>query len=273
MLKRTYVYAIFLLAASFSFSGYAPPNVPFADTIVRIMDGMEYSGYHVIIKPGVDLKIDFDDQTWTLRNVYAFDAQGKVLLEKGRYGLCARLATYMYNQLKPLIKDSTYDLKFANVVESDFFSQSQSNHIALLMMDKQTQDVYLLDPSFHKFGHLSNFPEYKVLALQDSLAFVRDKSVDITFHRDQAMPLFVKKDVLVSFAVTSVDGKFDKDNYLLVISVNRRHDPEILDIAVLGKYEGEVREVRRSKVLEQLFNPEEFLELYKKMNQWVMERN
>ena len=182
-------------------------SLPYYDAIMNIIRPLEYSGLPVMVKPQVNLSVDFNTRTWTLQNIHEYDAQGAVILEQGRYGLCAELATYLYEKLTPLL-GPRFEAKFAMVTESGFFSAENSNHIVLLMVDRATHEVYLIDPSFHKYGKIKDLPEYHVLDVQDTLGFIKDKSHDVSFFIDQAIPLYVKDDFLLSFAVIAVDGKF-----------------------------------------------------------------
>ena len=75
-----------------------------------------------------------------------------------------------------------------------------------------------MDPSFHKYGKIKDMPEYHVLDIQDTLGFTKNKSHDVSFFVDQAMPVYDKDDFLLSFAVIAVDGKFDRDNFCFVVS-------------------------------------------------------
>src|SRR5262249_19175456 len=144
MRKICVLVSLVLAAAGAAWASEIPPH---AQAVENIWKTLEYSGYQVLVKPDVRLSIDFDKQQWTLHNAHAFDADGNVVLEQGRFGLCAELSTYAFEHLPPEIKDN-YEIKFANVTESDYFSRDQSNHIVLLMREKATDYVFLLDPSF-----------------------------------------------------------------------------------------------------------------------------
>jgi hypothetical protein len=46
------------------------PLPPYYDAIMKIMAPLEYSGVPVMVKPQVALSVDFNDWTWTLRNIH-----------------------------------------------------------------------------------------------------------------------------------------------------------------------------------------------------------
>jgi hypothetical protein len=244
------------------------PLPPFYDAIMKIMLPLEYSGVPVMVKPQVALSIDFNQRTWTLHNIHEYDSQGVVVLEQGRFGLCAELATFLFEKIKPLL-DGEYEVKFAMVSESGFFAAAQSNHIVLLLVDKLDHEMYLLDPSFHKYARIKDLPEYHVLNIQDTLSFEKDKSPDFSFGVDQAIPLYIKNDSLLSFAVTSIDGKFDRDNFIFVISANQRYKFAGHDIVVIGRRNKEFEDFEDKAALNQLLTPDEIKILFDKLKIWM----
>lgn len=246
------------------------PVPPYYDTIMKIMAPLEYSGVPIMVKPQVSLSIDFYNWTWTLHNIHEYDAQGGIVLEQGRFGLCAELATYLFEKIKPLL-DGRFEAKFAMVSESDFFSAGQSNHIVLLLLDRSDDQAYLLDPSFHRYARMKDLPEYHILNIQDTLSFVKDKSHDVFFGVDQAIPLYIKNDSLLSFSVTSVDGKFDRNNFILVISANRRYQFVGRDIVVIGRHNKEFEDFEDKPILNQLLTPDEIRTLFDKLKSWFQQ--
>ena len=232
------------------------------------MAPLEYSGVPVMVKPQVALSVNFSNWTWTLHNIHEYDDQGGIILEQGRYGLCAELATFLFEKIKPLL-DGRYDVKFAMATESGFFSVGQSNHIVLLLVDKSNNQLYLIDPSFHKYARMKDLPEYHVLNIQDTLSFVKDRSHDVSFGVDQAIPLYIKNDVLLSFSVTSVDGKYDKDNFIFAISANRRYKFVGRDIVVIGRHNKDFEDFEDKALLNQLLTPEEIKTLFDKLKSWI----
>jgi hypothetical protein len=244
------------------------PPPPYYDEIMKIMEPLAYSGVPVMVKPQVVLSIDFSKWTWTLHNIHEYDSQGGVVLAQGRFGLCAELATFLFEKIKPLL-NGRYEVKFAMVAESGFFSASQSNHIVLLLVDKSDKQVYLIDPSFHKYARMKDLTEYQVFNIQDTLSFVKDKSHDISFGVDQAIPLYIKNDFLLSFAVTSVDGKFDKDNFIFAISANQRNKFVGRDIVVIGRHNKEFEDFEDKTLLNELLTPTEVKVLFDKLKSWI----
>ncbi len=241
---------------------------PYYDEIMKIIEPLEYSGVPAMIKPQAKLSVDFSKWSWTMHNIHDYDSQGRIILEQGRYGLCAELATYVFEQIKPLLS-AQYIVKFAMVTESGFFAEGLSNHIVLLLLDRSNNQVYLIDPSFHKYGRKKDLPEYHVLNIQDTLAFVKDRSPDVTFNVDQATPLYIKNDFLLSFSVTSVDGKFDKNDFIFVISAARRFKFTGRDIVVIGHRNKEFEDFEDKSLLTQILTPEESKVLFDRLKNWI----
>ena len=241
---------------------------PYYDEIMKIMGPLEYSGVPVMVKPQVALSVDFDQWTWTLHNIHEYDSQGRIILEQGHYGLCAELATFLFEKIKPLL-DGHFEVKFAMVSQSGYFAEGQSNHIVLLLMDRSDNQFYLIDPSFHKYAKIQDLPEYHVLNIQDTLSFVKDRSPDVSFSIDQAIPLYIKNDVLLSFAVTSVDGKFDKNNFIFVIAAMQRNKFASRDIVVIGRRNKEFEDFEDRTMLNKLLTPGEIKIVFDKLKSWI----
>ena len=248
----------------------AVSSPPYYDEIMKIMEPLAYSGVPVMVKPQVSMSVDFSHWTWTLRNIHEYDAKGGIILEQGRFGLCAELATFLFERVKPLL-DQRYELKFAKATESGFFPSIGSNHIVLLLVDKAQGQVYLIDPSFHKYARVEDLGEYHVYGVQDTLSFIADKSHDVSFGANQAIPLYIKNDVLLSFAVTSVDQKFDRDNFIFVISANQRNKFSGRDIVVIGRHNKEFEDFEDRAVLNGLLTPEEIKVLFDKFKIWIQQ--
>jgi hypothetical protein len=244
------------------------PLPPYYEDIMKVIEPLQYSGVQVMVKPQVNLTIDFTHWRWTLHNIHEYDNHGGIILEEGRFGLCAELATYLFEKIRPILDDS-YDLKFAKVTESSFFPTEDSNHIVLLLADKATKQIYILDPSFHVYGRAKDLAGYRVLDIQDTLSFIKDQSHDVSFGANQATPLYIKNDILLSFAVTSIDGKFDRDNFIFVISANRRSKSRSRDIVIIGRRNKEFQDFQDKAILEQLLTPAEINTLFEKLKSWI----
>ncbi len=260
--------AVVLMIALFFSSVAMAQELPYSKEIRDIIDAVEYSGFQVFVKPEVSLDINFSKREWTLKNIHQFDAQGQFVLEQNRYGLCGELAAYVYQKLQPIL-DPRYILQFAMATESGFFPTTQSNHIVLLMLDQQDKDAYLIDPSFHKYGKINDLKEYQIINVQEVLSFVKDKTTDASFMANQAMPLFIRNDLLLTFSVITVDETLDKDNYLFVIYASHRDKYPKADLLIMGKYKGRLQFYVDTEMLENLLNEGEANQLVNKFKGWI----
>ncbi|MBF0511727.1 MAG: hypothetical protein HQL13_05285 [Candidatus Omnitrophica bacterium] len=242
--------------------------LPFYDQIIKIIEPLTYSGFPIIVKPQVSLSVDFEKREWTLRNIHTYDQRGRVILEQNKFGLCAELATYVFEKIKPFLTDR-YEVKFAMVTERAFFSKNQSNHIVLLLFDKADGQAYLIDPSFHRYARAKDLPEYQVVKVQDSLVFETDRSPDFSFNAQQALPLYIKDDFLLSFSMTAVDGKFDKDNFAFVISATKKYQFASRDIIIVGKREKVLQDFEDEPMLKELLSFAEAQLLFNRLKGWI----
>jgi len=263
---------LLLPSVSFAESAVNPSKspLPYEERINRLMHAVDYSALPTLIDPKVPLTIDFNNKTWTLGGVHQYDAKGNIILEQGRFGLCAELSTYFYQHLNDLPAEQ-YEFRFASATEAGFFPTYESNHIVLLLYDKEDQNIYLIDPSFHRYGKFRDFEEYKIYGVKESLDFMKDKKPDVTFRADQAMPLMIKQDLLLSFSVVSVDGKFDQDNFLFVITANRRHRTAGLNLLVMGKVNGRLESYESKEFLAEVLAADELSSLHRKITTWLLQ--
>jgi hypothetical protein len=116
---------------------------------------------------------------------------------------------------------------------------------------------------------MKDLSEYQVLNTQDTLSFVKDRSRDVSFNVDQAIPLYIKNDFLLSFSVTSVDGKFNRDNFIFVISAIRRYKFAGRDIVVIGRRNKEFEDFEDRSMLNMLLTPDEVKILFDKLKTWI----
>lgn len=255
---------LFLILPCICFAG----PLPYSEEITKAMDTLEYSGFYVLVKPEVTLNIDFAKRQWTLGHVHQFDKEGKLILDENRYGLCAELATFVYQQIQPIL-DNRYSLEFAMATQKYFFPTSESNHIVLLMLDQQTKESYLIDPSFHKYGKIKELREYEIISIQEGLSFVKEKAPDVSFMANQAVPLVIRNDLLLTFSTITVDEKFDKENYLFIIQAIQRYKFLRTDIMVAGKYGNRPKFYVNQKFLGELLSEDEINQLISKFKGWI----
>ncbi len=242
-------------------------ELPYYDEIMAVINSIEYSGYQTLVNSTVDLKMDFPQRKWGLKNVHHYDEQGRIILEENKYGQCAELSTYLYEMIRPKISDR-YDIKFAMVAEARYFPTSEFNHIVLLMVDKETKEGYLIDPSLRRYGRVKDLSSYEILVIKDALSFVQEKSSDISFSVNEGMPIFIRHGLLLFFSITEIHGKFDKDNFLLVLSTYR-NKTDGKDILAGGRKEGKLQSYADKSEIEQILTQEEIDILINRIDSWL----
>lgn len=210
------------LRASFKRTLVSDKKLPFEKEIMKIIKPLRYSGIPALIRDEVSLSVDFKNQTWTLHNIHRYDSQGNILLEEGRYGLCGELASYTYGKIYPIVKNR-YGIVFVRVAESGFFLHPKATHIVLLLYDVDTQDAYLLDPTFKRYGHVESFSNYVLFDFNDTIEGIPERDRDVSFSVDTGTPLVIYNDFISVLSVNSVDGKFDRNNFSLQITASRKH--------------------------------------------------
>jgi len=244
-----------------------PSELPYYEKIMSILNPLEYSGIVDLMKPEVDMKLDFKARTWTLTNLHKFDAQGNIILDHDRYGLCGELAAYVYKKIVPFMKDH-FEILFLEASESGFFLRPHSTHILLLLIDKITHEHYFIDPSFQRYGKEEDFSDYQFFGAVDPLTHLASLKTNVSFGVDLETPLLIRKNFLLCLGAESLEGKFDKDNFELTITANKRHDYSGREIFVLRRRNGKTETFSNEWLLHQLLTHEESQKIFGKMTGW-----
>ncbi|MBF0523119.1 MAG: hypothetical protein HQL24_08705 [Candidatus Omnitrophica bacterium] len=247
----------------------AQSALPHYAEIMKILSDLEYDGIQAMSRPDVTLTVDYHQKTWTLHHIHQYNQQGYVQLEQGHYGLCAKLTQYVYDRIYPILKDD-YVIKFAQTEEPTFFSTGTSSHYILALIRKSDSEIYLIDPSFHKYGTQKDFAKYRFMDIKDGLAMFMNRNSNMTYEIGQARPLFIRNGLLVSFSLQSVNGKFDKDNVVFAISVDRGDEVKPRNVWVVGRCQGALRVLAATALMDYM-NSEERQMLYGKFMTWLKE--
>ena len=243
-------------------------NLPHYDEIMKIIQPLNYSGFYVIQKSGVTLSVDFKVRTWTLRGLRRYAPDGTLLLDEERNGLCAELAYHTFQKIKPILSKQ-WEIKFVRVIEPDFFSSAESNHVALILGDPATQATYLLDPSFHLYGATTQFPQYTVLGAKDDLRSFEQKDPDVTMTMDSYFPLLIRNGSLILFSAEAISGSLDPQNFMLAISSRLRDGTSNTYLIALCKQNGQIKWLQNEGALKKLLTQDETKEIRKKLISWA----
>jgi len=200
---------------------------PFRKEVGSIIGKLVYSGLPMLEQKDVSVSIDPENRLWTVRNIHRFDEDGNLVLEGGRYGTCGELASYTYKYVKPLFSGA-YDIQFVRAVQSGYFQTPKATHMVLFITPaggaRGDNDIFVLDPSFHRYGRLDEFEDYLFHERMANVGFVEDKERDMTLPISTAFPLLIKKNYLLAIVVEDVNGAFDKDNFVIAVTVTKKYN-------------------------------------------------
>lgn len=258
-------------------SGRLDTEAPFQKEIKKIIDPLRYSGVERLLKPNVWVSVDFEKKTWTIHNLHVFDANGSLLLEGGRSGVCQELAAYVFEKIKPLLGEK-YDVSFLVVSESGFFNFPQGTHVALCITPKNAgyDEACFLDPTFHRYGPIGQFDDYAVLRAESELEIFKQKNRDVEMNVDFSTPLKIKDNYVIGFVVEDVGGRFDRENFSFGLSAMRKHRYIGRLIFALKMVDGKEYQVEDEGLSRLLFSPKEYQALRYKIREMfdrIMEEN
>lgn len=246
----------------------ASSPVPLQRAILSAMRPLEYSALPSLLAPDTTLQIDFSKKAWTVGNFRRYDKKGDLLLEGGRFGLCAELTVHVYQQIKPLVGER-YLLQFVRAAEPGYFDSPQSNHIVLLLTDRSTRENFMIDPSFQRYGRVSAFPGYVLYDTKNALPSFTKNDKDVTFTLDGALPLVIREGRLLAFSVEPVRGELDRENIILAISDRRSALKAESYILGVRKEKGALSVFQNEALLSRLLTPEERATLLAKLLVWI----
>jgi hypothetical protein len=241
---------------------------PYAEEVYAVIKNLKYSGIEMLERDDVTLSLDFVNKVWTLHNLHRFDQSGDIILENGTNGTCGELAAYTYKRIKPIFGDK-YEIKFVRSAQSGFFLSEQASHIALYITQKganpRRNKVYIIDPSFHRYGHISEFEDYLFTEFLDTLPFLEKKETDVDREIHSAIPLFLGGDYLLGFAVESNEGKFDRQNFILCLILTKKYNFSGRYLFAIRNNNGAVEKFENKVLAKQVLNEEEYKGLVDKI--------
>lgn len=225
---------------------------PQDEAIREIMAPLQYSGLRALERDEVTLSLNFQRRTWTLRNIHVFDPQGRVVLDEGKYGTCGQLAAYMYDRIKPLLGEN-YRITFLRAMQSGFFPTEKGAHYVLGISPKTARlgfspQRYILDPSFQRYGAMSDFEDYIFLEDFSVLPFVEDHQSDLTQPVSGSVPIYIKDAYLIGFTVEDNNGLFDRDNFVVAVTMTKKHHYAGRYLFALRKNRGETEELENREM-------------------------
>ncbi|HRY28638.1 MAG TPA: hypothetical protein P5079_01225 [Elusimicrobiota bacterium] len=200
-------------------------KAPHYKEIKKIIENLRYSGLPRLLRPDVRLELNFEKKMWRLANIHRYTDDGEILLEDGKVGLCGQLATHTYFRIRHLF-DHRYSIRFGRVSETNFFTAPEASHIVLQITDlsnPQQPAFYILDPSFRRYGPIEEFGDYNFLEDMGLLAFLTKRPPHETKPVNVSTPILITKNKLLLFHAATRNGRFDKDQFSLMVTALQRH--------------------------------------------------
>jgi len=241
LLKRVrllYVVLFFLLGAVIALGAYilndkgllqininrSNAGLPHKEEVYKVINPLRYSGIQMFSSKDVYLTLDFEKELWILHNVHKFDDNGELVLNEGKYGTCGELAAYTADKLGPVFKDD-YKIDFLMASQSGYFLAPKASHIVLRITSRlDGRQVYILDPSFRRYGEFKDFDDYLFFKELPQLNFMENKESDTVQQFNTAIPLLIRGEYLLGFVVEHTDRQLDQKNFVMALTLNKKYN-------------------------------------------------
>jgi len=239
-------------------------SLPYYNEIQKIINPLSYNGIERLKHDDVYIELDFNNQVWRLCNVHHFDSQGKIVLEGNRFGICGELAQHVYEEIRPQLGDR-YKIDFVRVAESGYFLAPRASHFVLIITEKKPFSYisYLLDPSFRRYGLVSDFDEYIYFEILENIPGMENKSPDEVFPIGWGVPLLIKRGTLIMIEVERNKDKFDKDNFAIALTATKQNKYSGRLVFSIFKEEGNFNTFENTNVIYGVLSENEYAQLKK----------
>ncbi len=239
---------------------------PYSKEIKEIIEPLRYNGLKRFLSPEVFIALDFDRKSWTINNMYKFDSEQKIILPEGKYGICADLAIYAKERIEPLLSDS-YQIKTVRAKETNFFFSPEASHVVLEIKEKGLfSNIYILDPSFKRYGHISEFEDYIFLEkVGCNYQQIKEDNFNEILPIRGSSPLIIKKNYLLSLTVEDNNGRFGPDNFILSLGANKKHKFAGRYVFAIRNNQGVTEQMENEALAKDILNKKEYQQIKSKM--------
>ncbi|MDD5561717.1 MAG: hypothetical protein PHT50_06295 [Candidatus Omnitrophica bacterium] len=242
-------------------------NPPYLAEVDKIIKPLQYSGIQMFVDKDVYLTLDFDKKVWTLHNVHTFDDKGELILKEGKYGTCGELAEYTEAKIRPIFGNN-YDIEFVMASQSGYFLTPRSSHIVLEISRKtNSREVYILDPSFHKYGPLDEFDNYLFIRQLPNLNFMENKTKDVSQSFNSAIPLLIRGDYLVGLTIENMNSGFGGKHFILALTLNKKYNYSGRYLFALRYANGDTEVFENKKLARETLSEQEWSILKQKITE------
>jgi len=245
--------------------------LPHAEEIERIIRPLRYSGIQMFTDKDAYLTLNFDEGKWVLHNVHRFDEKGELILNEGRYGTCGELAAYTADKISRIF-DKDYRIDFLTASQSGYFLTPKASHIVLRITSiAKSRQVYILDPSFRRYGPFEEFDDYLFLKEMPRLDFMESKSSDVDQKFNMAVPLLIRKDYLLGFVVEDSNKEHGRENFTMALVLNRKYNYSGRYLFALRYFDGDTQIFENDKLALEILSRGEWDSLKDKVT-WMFEQ-
>lgn len=236
-------------------------NAPFYKEVKATIDPLLYSFVPILKRPDIRISVDFKRNFWILHNIHLFDKNHQVVLVENRYGLCGDLAAYTYQKLKPLFEPK-YKVQFVRAAESHFFPAPLNSHFLLsIINNSDPNDIYIVDPSFQRYGPLSSFNDYLFFEHLPTLTFMAQKRPDHTELINRGVPVLIKNNVKLTLIMTPENNQFNEENFAFGILATHKNTYIPRNIYRVSLSQGEKKIYTNEEEIKKMGDIEELPEL------------
>jgi len=246
---------------------WVDPSAPYASDVKKIIDPLGYSFLPILSRSDVQLRPDFKNEIWILTHIHLFDQKGQVALQDDRYGLCGDLAAYAYQKVEPLLRDH-YTVRYVRAAESHYFPAPLNTHYVLSVIDqKDPRRVFILDPTFKRYGPLDQFDEYLFFEHLSSLRFMARQERDNIEIVNRAIPVLISRTIKLSLIVLIENGQFNEKNFSVGILATHKNTYMPRTIYRTGVSDGKRFEKESAEDVSKLPATEDYTTLKRRVNE------
>lgn len=240
-------------------------NPPYAAEVNKVINPLLYSGVPMFADKDVYLTLDFDKKIWTLHNMHMFNDKDELILRGDKYGTCGELAAYTATKIRPIFEND-YNIVFVRASQSGYFLSPRASHVVLRITKKiNNQEIYILDPSFHKYGPMDEFEDYLFFEDNAKLDFVENKMADINQPFNVLIPLIIRKDYLVGFTVENKNSKLYQKYFVLGLTLTKKYNYAGRYLFALRYADGDTEIFENKTLAREILNEQEWSILKQKI--------
>lgn len=133
--------------------------------------------------------------------------------------------------------------------------------------ENNKSEIFILDPSFHKYGPIYEFEDYLFIEQADRLDFVDNKIKDITQSFNRLIPLIIRNDYLVGVTVEDRNSEFGQKNFVLGLTLTKKHNYAGRFILALRSFNGKAEIVENKKLALEVLKEQEWSILKQKITE------